>query len=208
MTENDTAEMVVVRHLGDIESAIRFLEDVMEPKFWSAVASCMEKWAKSRGWAGHFDPNSDDYLWFGSGDWHTVGGGKDEYDFWFELRPIWGDADEDDTTGLASFIGASARGNYRALVFDRTVPKKKRAWQALLGESDAVLQLLRELGFNTDTRAGVISYPLTLDPMLLGPALADDDFDEVLEPLATALAKIVRAQPLFEQLIISARASE
>ena len=207
MTDNDTAETVVVRHLADIESAISFLEEVLEPKFFGAVASRMEIWAKTRDWAGHFDSNSDDYLWFASRDWHTDGGGVDEYDFWFELRPIWGDADEEDTTALASFIGASAKGNYRALVFDRTVPKKKRAWQALLGESDAVLQQLRELGFDTDTRAGIISYPLTLDPASLGPALADEDFDEVLEPLASALAKIERAQPLFEKLITSARAS-
>jgi hypothetical protein len=207
MSDGDTAETLVVRHLADIESAMRYLEDVLEPKFWAAVASHMEDWASARDWAGEFDPDSDEYLWMAARTWRTADGGDGDYDFWFNLEPIWGEADEEDTSNLSSFIGASARGNRRALVLKRVGPKK-RVWQTLLGNSQELLQQLREVGFETDTRAGIISYPVELDGAVLGQALADDDFHEALEPLTTALATVEQALPLFERLIAAARTVE
>ncbi|PZP19121.1 MAG: hypothetical protein DI607_03320, partial [Sphingomonas hengshuiensis] len=129
---------------------------------------------------------------------------EDDAEFYFALTVI-PQEDGEDITSVTSFIGASARGNRYVLLFEREHPKKKRAWQALLGRSEPLLQQLREKGFDTDTRAGTICYPVSLDAIKLGLAFADDDFEAALEPLMAALFQAEQALTLFDDLAAAAR---
>ncbi len=204
MTEPDTADTIVMRHLSDIEGAVRHVKGVLEPKFWEAVSNRMEAWAVERDWIKDVDPQTEGDYWLAPRAWQSPDD-EDDAEFWFSLTVTSGD-DGEDVTALAPFVGASAHCNRYVLSFERERPKK-RAWQTLLSQSDELLQQLRERGFETDTRAGTIAYPVTLDAGELGAAFADEDFDVVLAPLIAVLGVAEQALHLFDQLVLAGRSA-
>lgn len=208
MIENDTAEMLVLRHLADIEGAVKFAQQDLIPKFWEAVSQTIEDWANSNNWAGGFDPEADGDPWIAPYQWHDPEDEEDDYDLYFDFVDIDGADGSDDVLGFSSFVGASAYGHRAAIELSRSIIVKNRPWKAFLGNCEEVLQELQRNGFIIDRREGRIAHLISLDANALGQAFRDKEYDEALAPLVATLAKLAQAKPLFDKLLAAARAAE
>lgn len=197
MTLDEQTNALVLEHLADIEGAVRYIEDHLEPRLWRAVAETMERWSARTGWAGRFDPDGDDY-WIAADGWMPEG----ERQAWFVFKA----AEHVDAVSLSAFVGASASGNQMVLRFWQDL-LKPGAFKKILSGEDRLLSDLRYLGFEFDARGGLLELPVRLDATALAAAFTDGDFTEALAPLATALDRAEAARPSLDLLVARLRAA-
>jgi hypothetical protein len=199
-----TLGALLVEHAGDIEAAVTYITDVIDPQLWQAAADVLKSETPTLG-KGNFDPDGDDDLWVMPSDWATdPSQGMDyEEDAWFNFSVKDTDQDED-VTSLASFLGTGVHGNGTALVF-RQEMLKGRKWKGVLAGQDNALQAIRDAGFIVEQREGRIELPVTLDRGVLARALNDEDPAAAFGPLRDALTSAIAAKPHFDELVAAAR---
>lgn len=206
MAQNDGAlGALLVEHIGDIEAAVAYVTESIDPLLWKAAAEILTEESASWGGTGNFDPDSDTELWIMPADWATEPSlemGYDE-DAWFSFSIS--DAKEDaDVTSLASFLGAGGKGNGTALAFEQNM-LKGRKWKGVLAQHENAVQAIREAGFLVEQREGRIEIPVILKRAELAAALTDEDTTLAFGPLRDALKRAAVAKPHFDALVAAAR---
>ena len=63
---------VIVRHIDELEAALRYAHNSMRPMLARAVAAVMEDKRLALTWAGKVVPDFDEALWLAREEWRIV----------------------------------------------------------------------------------------------------------------------------------------
>lgn len=189
---------IIVRHIEELEAAVRYARGPMSKALGNAVADLLSEETRRLGWNGELPRDLNEQIWFAPNEWRAANDSEDYYDLFIELEDTDCIDGGDATTWIGTFCGFAGAGIRLGLNTNALGPK---SWKSLLrNESDLIDQLL-DAGFLCDAKKGELAVLMTFDRDALAQAFADDDFGEALLPLAQAIERIVKARPLLDQLV-------
>ncbi|MCX9147719.1 hypothetical protein [Erythrobacter sp. WG] len=193
-----SAGAIIVRHIEELEAAVRYARGPMSKALGNAVAELLTDETRRLGWNGDIPRDLNEQIWFAPNEWRTANDSEDYYDLFIELEDTDCIDGGDTRTWIGTFCGFAGAGIRLGLDTNALGPK---SWKSLLRkESDLIDQLL-DAGFLCDAKKGELAVLMTFDRDALAQAFADDDFDEALLPLAQAIERIVKARPLLDELV-------
>ncbi len=197
--EDPSVGPVIVRHIDDLEAALRYEQSSMKPALGKAVAEIFESHRKANGWAGKVAIDLDDPVWIALNHWRTANSSNDSFDLFFELRSTNCIDGNEPATWVGAFCGFAGAGiriniNSNALGW--------RPWKALLrAEASAFVNR----GYFCDPKEGVLALPISIDRDALAEAFAEDDFTTALRPIGAALDKIKSEEETFDRFVSAIR---
>lgn len=191
----DTSQLdrLIVEHLSDLDSAAGEI-DRIERRIWTAMSGRMKEFASSMGWAGQFDIK--DILWVCPPEWMADG------------RPIarfnlgYGPADEEGDGSGAHFDLTRLCGvNGGQMCLWQYHGGGRNAWKPVARAQAAIAA---ELGF---AMTDYVNFHTDCTPAQadMAQALADDDFEQALQPLSRALARLPASVPAFTAMLQQAK---
>jgi len=192
----------IVRHIDELEAAIRFAQDTMQPQLGKAVAHLMEVKKKSLNLDGKIEHDLDREMWLAFPDWRTPGDTADNYDLFFEFDQSLCIDGEETTTWVGNFCGFGGAGIRFAF---HSNALGQREWKNLLRSERDILDQIVALGLLCDPKTGELAQLVTLDRALLADAFDDEEFDEALAPIKAALDRIETMRPLLDKLVMAIR---
>lgn len=208
MTEANTLDALIVKHIADLEAARRRLEEKVDPRLLQEASDSMKNRADALGWVHEFLSKEDGQISVAPEQWikRKENGEIDTWLAWFELSNVDAGGELVQFSHLAEFLELEGGSNRKALSFFQDVLKRKE-WRALLSKRADEVKALRELGFDVDEREGSITLPVRLDSAALHRGFQKDDLDEALAPVGVALDRAVKAMPHFQALAKAALAN-
>lgn len=196
MDETMTAQALVVRNIGDIESAFVLAEKISD-ELWEAVRSALVARLESSGW--HVSAFDGDQIWFAPREWLSPDTENPEAVSWFSIAEYSGLGGETDHTYLAEFLQAGPNGAGIALWFGSDAMEKKRYRQRPTSQDHPELAALLSAGFEIDDQHW-IRLPFRLDVDAVAQGADDEDYADALKPLQDAIdvmmANVVRFDAL------------
>lgn len=192
----------IVRHIEEIEVALRHLETVMGPRLEREAGIIIEAKRKSFGWAGEVDHTLDPDSWLAAKQWRTAGDTDDSFDLYINFEGSNCVDDSAPETWVAQFVGFGGSGMRFSF---HTNALGKTEWKALL-RSEAVIENLVMGGFVCDPRKGLLTLPVRIGKDALVSAFEEQDFDEALGPIGAALDRIKAARSMLDRLVAAIRA--
>jgi len=194
MNHNKQAGRLILENL-DLFNETAILYETIESDIYAKLCELIQIWTNSRDW-------TVDFL-------DGLGGSKlyspvfrdenfpDRSNAWFEILVIQDTSDYFladlcgvGTTTVGFWFGADAK----ALGFEN-----KRAWnKRLQSVADRYGDRLSQFGIKLDDR---FYLPFTLDQKKLADAWADDIYDELFQPIKTALGTLENAVPIFDEML-------
>lgn len=206
MDMTESAQALIVRNIGDLESAFAFAEKIGEG-IWESVQSMLRDRLEPIGWhVSDYDEN-DASIWFAPREW-LVPDLEDPYaDPCFTIESFDGPGGEYDQTDLAKFLQAGANGSGIALWFSSEAMTKKRYRQRLIGQDLPELSVLLTSGFEIDSQQW-IRIPIRLDVEAVAQGAEDEDYASALKPLQAALNLAVAQVGQFSSLVQSISAAQ
>lgn len=204
MQTSDTVQSLVVRNIGDIESALSHAHKIGED-LWEAVQSTLRERLEPVGWhVSEFDEDNGS-VWFAPREWLTPDLEKPDADPWFSIEVFAGLNGEYDETYLAEFLQSGPNGAGIALWFMSNDMLKKRTRQRLIGRDTPELAALRQAGFEIDSQQW-IRFPIRLEVEAVAQGADDEDFADALRPLHDAIDAAFHNVERFAALVQSASA--
>lgn len=198
MSQNKEAGRMILADLQLLNQAAVLFENEVQPEILTSVTTVIKAWIDDQGWRGDIGDDSLDDSWLAPGGWgFTNAKNIDDAKVFFGLYRT----SEDGSYALADLCGVgSASFSFWFVVDDPLIkrPKKKfdLAWQSLLQKYNGKL---KRLGFVLE---GTSFYlPLRLDPNHLVAAWDDDNYEDLLAPMGTALNVLAQATPIFQELL-------
>ena len=77
---------VIVRHIDELEAALRYASGTMQPMLAKAVAAMLEERRIALGWAGEAVADLTETLWMAPREWKIAGDPEDDdFDLSFSL---------------------------------------------------------------------------------------------------------------------------
>jgi hypothetical protein len=193
---------VIVRHIDELEAALRHAHNSMQPMLAKEVAKAIEEKREAYGWAGNIPEDLDKDMWLAPDEWRTAGDTDDNFDLFLELYAnpcIDGDEPETWVGTFCGFAGAGIR-----LSFD-TNALGQRAWKALLRSQAAVIDDLIARGFWCDPKKGELAVLVSIEREALAEAFEEEDFTAALQPIGDALDRIQAARPVLDRVVGAVR---
>ena len=200
MTEANTLDALIVKHIADLEAAKRRIDENIDPRILQETSKSMKNWADQLGWVHEFFSKKDGQIQVASEEWIKRKNG--EIDTWpvgFSLATVGAGGGLAPHSHLAEFLELEGASNRKALFFFQNV-LKPREWRALLNKRADVVRALSDLGFEVDVKEGSITLPVKLDSAALQRGFEEDNLDEALAPVAVALELASKAMPYFKNL--------
>jgi hypothetical protein len=198
MNQNKEAGRMILADLQLFNQAAVLYENEVQPEILTSVTNVIKAWIDDQGWRGDIGDDSLDDSWLAPGRWgFTNAKNIDDAKVFFGLCRTSDDA----SYALADLCGVgSASFRFWFVVDDPLIKKPKKkfdlAWQSLLQNYNGKL---KPLGFVLE---GTSFYlPLRLDPDHLVAAWGDDNYEDLLAPMGTALDVLAQATPIFQQLL-------
>lgn len=196
---NPAAGAVIVMHIDELEAALRYAHETMQPMMAKALARIMEDKRRALQWAGETPANLDKTLWLAPEDWRMPGAVDDnEFYLSFSLATapcIDGREPETWIGTVAGFAGAGLRLSFS------TEALGQRAWKALLKAQGQLVDELVVKGFLCDPRTGDLAVNIHLNRESLAAGFDDEALETALEPLGAAIDRIEAARPLLDRLV-------
>lgn len=190
---------VIVRHIDELEAALRYAHNTMQPMLAKAAAAALEEKRLALGWAGEVPADFDETLWLAPEEWRMPGNAEaNDFYLSFSLGTmpcIDGHEPETWIGTIAGFAGATIR-----LVFG-TDALGQRDWKALLRSEGALLDALVNKGFLCDPKSGELALTVPVNRERLAAGFDDEDLETALAPLSQAVDRIHSAQSIFDTLV-------
>ncbi len=190
---------VIVRHIDELEAALRYANGTMQPMLAKAVAAVLEERRIALGWAGETVADLSETIWLAPREWKIAGDPEDDdFDLSFSLGTmpcIDGHEPETWVGTIAGFAGAGVR-----FVFG-TDAIGQRDWKALLRSEGALLDELINRGFLCDPKTGDLALTIPINREALASGFEEEDLETALMPLRTSVDRIHEARPIFDRLV-------
>ena len=194
-----TVGAVIVRHIDELEAALRYAHGTMQPMLAKALSSIMENKRRALQWAGETPADLDETLWVAPEDWRMSGDTEDgEFYLSFSLAAshcIDGQEPETWIGTIAGFAGAGLRLSFA------TDALGQRAWKALLKAQAQLVDALVGKGFLCDPKTGDLALNIHLNRETLAAGFEDEALETALEPVGAAIDRINAARPLLDRLV-------
>lgn len=188
----DTSQLdrLIVEHLSDLDSAAGEI-DRIEDRIWTAMSERMEEFASSMGWGGQYE--IEDELSVHPPEW-TADGARLA---WFELG--YGPADDESALNfnLARLCGVNGGQMCLWLLHGG----RRTPWKTV---AKAQAASVADLGFSMTDYAN-FHVDCTPSQAEMAQALSDDDFEQALQPLVQALARLPASVPAFTAMLQQAK---
>lgn len=199
---------VIVQHIDELEAALRYANNRMEPMLEKAIASVIEEKRLDLGWSGEVVADFSETLWLAPPEWR-IPGASEESDFYLsfslEAAPCIDGYEPETWVGtIAGFAGATLR-----FVFG-TDRLGRQPWKAMLKSQGSLLDELVSKGFLCDPKTGDLALTISVNRDALAAGFERDALEEALSPLSVALDRIHAAQPILDRLVevIKAKTSQ
>lgn len=180
---------VISKNVGDLEQAIRHVQENMDPKINSAAWEVLEQALRDKDF--HFEEGEDpDDAWFAPRSWLIDG----DSDPWFELSVRDGD---DLETWLASYCAPPSEKQAIGIqwYYDNLYV---RDYKAILEEHAGDLKAIELAGFRRD--GNDIYLPIDFDQEAIAEGFAQGDLKDAMEPISAAAKVLVDTLPHFQNL--------
>lgn len=199
MSDNKEAGRLILADLKMFNAAAVLFEQEVYPPIMEALGEATQNWAEKRDW--HVEDGLDEgNLWLAPRAWCSKNQ-RDEDD----ANPYFAwSRDSDDDNDIESYALADLCGvgtNISTIWFCYDISGKgwKKAARSIGEKYD---ERLKSLGFSAFDKDEISFYlPLRLDASKLADAWMNDDYDELMEPLVTALENLERAVPIFDEFM-------
>lgn len=190
---------VIVHHIDELEAALRYAHNTMQPMLAKAVAAVLADKRLALGWAGEVPADFDETLWLAPEQWRMQGDAEAN-DFYLSCSLgttpcIDGHEPETWIGTVAGFAGATIR-----LVFG-TDAMGQRDWKALLRSEGALVDALVNKGFLCDPKSGDLALTVPINRESLAAAFEEEELETALAPLSQAVDRIYAAQSTFDSLV-------
>lgn len=196
---------VIVKHIDELEAALRYATTTMQPMLEKAAATVIEDKRHELGWAGAAPADFDEAQWLAPEDWRMDGvSGEDDFYLSFSLQPascIDGNEPQTWLGTIAGFAGAGIRFSAS------TDTLGQRAWKVFLKSQGPLLDDLVSRGFLYDPKAGDVALTIPIDRERLADGFEDDTLEIALEPIAHTIDRIVAARPTLDRLVEALKAA-
>lgn len=199
MSDTKTLDALVIRNIADIEAAMKHAIEVIGPRIWEEASRVMQATCVADTWIALADLDEED-VWFADRNWLMPGQRKPKADFWLGLDERTSGGNLGENSWLATFVSSGPNGATMAFWLNQRI-LLPGAWKKLVKSSDALVAELRGFGFSFDDDDDRRLYvPVVLDREALAMAFETDDFDDVMKPVATAVANAMSAAPVLGRL--------
>lgn len=192
-----SAGAVIVRHIEELEAAMRYARGQMTRALEIAFSDLLREKTQTLGWSGEIPPDLDE-IWFAPNEWRSIDGTQDRYDLFVEFADALCLDGEETETWIGSFCGFAGSGVRFRL---RTNVLGNRLWKAMLRSEHALVDKLIDAGFHCDAKTGEVEVLMTFEREVLAEAFAEDEFQDALMPVSWAIERIAKARPLLDQLV-------
>lgn len=199
-----TAQALVARNIGDIESAVTLAEQ-MGDDLWEAVRAALCDRLEAIGW--HVSEFDGDRIWFAPREWLVPEDKDPDADPWFSIAEYSGIGDEYDHTYLAEFLQSGPNGAGVALWFKSYAMEKKRYRQRFTGQDHAELAALLSAGFEIDSQHWM-RLPIRLEAEAVAQGADDENYADALKPLQDGIDVMLANFGRFDALIQAASAAD
>lgn len=193
---------VIVRHIDEIEAALKYADETMEPQLGKAVAELGNDWLKKHEWAGETEDDLGEEFWVASKEWQMEGESKDSFDLYANFDSSVGPNDFDPSTWIANFAGFLGAGIHFTFETDAL---NKNPWKSLLKTETILVDELLSRGFQCDLKSGELAMPISIDRETLAEAFQEEDFEEALKPIEKALDNMLAAKDVLDKLVEAIR---
>lgn len=200
----DTSELnaLIVRHIGDLESAMKQAKSQIDGQLERATAQIIDEKRKEFEWTGEVNRSLDGEQWLAPEPWRTANKSDNSFDLFLILHTDNGIEDFAAETWLSYFIGLN--GCELAFVIETNALKVSR-WKAFLRQQEDSIAELRDFGFTCDLKRGRLALPMGFNQEAIAQAVENEDVNEGLSPLGVALDRIVKARPILDKLVSKVR---
>ncbi len=199
-----TVGTVIVRHIDELEAALRYAHDNIQPMLEKALVAVLDEKRVAFGWAGETVEDFDETQWLAPEEWRmSRDSGDNDFYLSFSLGTapcIDGHEPETWVGIIAGFAGATIR-----FVFG-TDALGQREWKSLLKLETALLEELVGKGFLCDPKSGNLALTIPIDRDALADGFEADDLETAFAPLGAALERIHVARPTFDRLVAAIKA--
>lgn len=196
---------VIVRHIDELEAALRYAHNSMRPMLARAVAAVMEDKRRTLTWAGEVVPDFDETLWLAPEEWRIVGDPEDNefyLSFSLETTPSIDGSEPETWVGIiAGFAGAGIKFAFG------TDALGQREWKALLKAQGSLLVELVDRGFRCDPKTGDLELTIPIGRDALAMGFEEDTLEAALSPLGQAIDRIDAARPILDRLVAAIKAA-
>lgn len=192
----------IVRHIEEIEVALRHIRNVMDPRLEKEAGRLIERKRRAFRWAGAVDDQLDPTCWLAPEPWRTAKDTNDNFDLYINFESANCIDEAEPETWVARFLGFAGSG-MRFHFGSNALFRPK--WKTFL-RSEPLIQDLIDQGFVCDPRAGLLAVPIRIDKDALLTAFEDQDFSEALAPIEAQLDRIKALRPTLDRLVDAIRA--
>jgi len=199
MSDNKEAGRLILADLKMFNAATVLFEQEVQPAFMEALGETLQSWAEKRDWHPE-NFLTELYSWLAPRAWCIENKrGEDDANPWFMWTLKTEDDGDSNSYALADLCGVGT--GISAFWFSYEI--QGNGWKkAARSIREKYADRLKSLGFSVfDNEKTPFYLPLQLDASKLADAWMNDDYDELMEPLVTALENLERAVPIFDEFM-------
>jgi hypothetical protein len=200
-------DALIVKHLRDLELAVKRLDFDITVRVYKAMESIAESWSRKNRWAGEFDwKNERIGLWLAPPQWKGPDAREGERLAYFELDGGFGDdfewEQELDYFMLTRLCGLGEGKICLRWNYGEAIGANKSKWVKFV---QPYVEQIRRAGFEYETESGLFFIPIHIEADSLASAIKVDAIEEALKPFSAALDLLLKAKPEFDSMLAKAK---
>jgi len=202
MSDNKEAGRLILADLKMFNAAVELFEQEIYPAILEAMGEAIQNWAEKHDWYVA-DSVDEDSLWLAPRTWHFENHkNADDANPYFIWSRVTTEG-EGNSYILADICGVGTSIN--AFRFGHEIQGK--GWKmAARSTRDDYADRLKSHGFSIfDNEKNPFYLPWQLDVGKLADAWMNDDYDELMEPLMTALNNLKGSVETFDKFMVELR---
>lgn len=206
MTDQTELDALVVRHIGDIEGAMKHAIEQVGPRLWDETADALNETIDTAVWTVAANPGEEE-IWFADRAWMAPDSDPSdpEANVWFAVEERLGGGGDGEHSWLATFLAVGPNGAGMALALRQDILSAS-AWKKLLKANHEMVDAIVIDRLMYDSAKSLFYVPFRIDGEKLATAFEEEDFQKAFEPLVEAARVAVASAPRLAPLLNAARA--
>lgn len=201
MPETKELNSLLVRHIADLEGAMKHVKGVTDKIIWRELADLVNSQVDGDEWTVESNLENNEIRVIHRG-WRSSEDDDPVAYLEFDERL---ESAESDETWLAEFLGLGPQKARLALYFVMaSLTKKKSARRKWMAEQGDLVEELQTEGFVYDAADGYLYITVAVDQAKLATAFEEDLFDDAFEPVREAIATAIGCGSQLTKLVASA----